>query len=134
LPTAAGTYRQKSLWLQSIPPASVASVDDSAAATFKRTLGATILALRVDNNVGSQADLAQELTERGAPVHESTIRRWENGGSAPDAWELSRLCEVFGVEPADLLRPEELSDREIRLYRRASRQVRRSIDRQREVS
>lgn len=127
------TYRQKSLWLQALPAVTVGSVVESAETTFKRTLGATILSLRVDHGTGSQADLAAELTRLGAAVSEAKVRRWEAGDHLPDAWEISRLCALFGVEPADLIRPEELTDREIQLYRRAGRQVSRTIRREREA-
>ncbi len=129
----AGTYRQKSLWLQMLPAPTVGAVVESAETTFKRTLGGTILALRVDHAIGSQADLATELTKLGAAVSEAKVRRWEAGDHAPDAWEISRLCALFGVEPSELIHPEELTDRERALYRRAARQVGRSIRRQRGV-
>lgn len=128
-----GTYRQKSLWLQALPAATVAGVVESAETTFKRTLGATILSLRVDHGTGSQADLAAELTRLGAAVSEAKVRRWEAGDHAPDAWEISRLCALFGVESAELIQPDALTDREIQLYRRAGRQVARTIRREREV-
>jgi hypothetical protein len=128
-----GTYRQKSLWLQAVPATTVGAMVESAETTFKRTLGATILALRVDRQVGSQADLGVELTKLGAAVSEAKVRRWEAGDHAPDAWEISRLCVLFGVEPADLIRPEAMTEREHQLYRRAARQVRRTIDQERGV-
>lgn len=131
--SATVTYRQKSLWLQALPAATVADVVESAETTFKRTLGATILSLRVDHGTGSQADLANELTKLGAAVSEAKVRRWEAGDHAPDAWEISRLCALFGVEPVDLIRPEQLTERELQLYRRAGRQVARTIRREREA-
>lgn len=126
------SYRQKSLWLQALPAATVGPMVESAETTFKRTLGGTILALRIDQSIGSQADLARELTKLGAAVSEAKVRRWEAGTHAPDAWEISRLCDLFGVEPADLIRPEELSERERQLYRRVGRQVAKTIRRERE--
>lgn len=125
------TYRQKSLWLQALPATTVAPVVESAETTFKLSLGATILALRVDHGIGSQTALATELTNLGAAVSEAKVRRWELGTHAPDAWEISRLCVLFGVEPVDLIRPEDLTDREIQLYRRVARQTSRTIHRER---
>ena len=130
---AAGTYRQKSLWLQALPAATVGAVTDSAETTFKRTLGATILSLRVDHGVGSQADLATELTKLGAAVSEAKVRRWEAGDHAPDAWEVSRLCVLLEIDAAELIQPDQLTEREIQLYRRAGRQVARTIRREREA-
>lgn len=127
------TYRQKSLWLQTLPAPTVGTMVESAETTFKRTLGATILTLRIDHAIGSQADLASELTKLGAAVSEAKVRRWEAGDHAPDAWEISRLCVLFGVEPAELIQPEELTERERQLYRRAGRQVARTIRRERGV-
>jgi ribosome-binding protein aMBF1 (putative translation factor) len=125
------TYRQKSLWLQALPAPTVGAMVESAETTFKRTLGATILSMRVDRGIGSQADLAAELSALGAAVSEAKVRRWEAGDHAPDAWEISRLCGLFGVEPVDLIQPDALTDREIQLYRRAGRQVARTIRRER---
>jgi DNA-binding transcriptional regulator YiaG len=127
------TYRQKSLWLQALPAATVAGVVDSAETTFKRTLGATILSLRVEHGTGSQADLATALNELGVAVSEAKVRRWEQGTNAPDAWEVSRLCALFGVEPEELIRPDDLTEREIQLYRRVGRQTARTIHQQREA-
>lgn len=101
---------------------------DSAEATFKRTLGATILELRARASITSQAALAKAVG-----VSEATVRRWEQGTHAPDAWEVSQLCRLFGVEPHELIRPEPMTDRERELLRRAARQVHRTIDREREA-
>lgn len=128
-----GTYRQKSLWLQALPAATFGAVTDSAETTFKRTLGATILSLRVDHGIGSQADLAAELTKLGAAVSEAKVRRWEAGDHAPDAWEISRLCVLLGIEAVELIQPEALTERELQLYRRAGRQVARTIRRARQA-
>lgn len=94
-------------------------------------LGATILALRVERGpaveVYTQGDLGLAIGVSGA-----TVLRWENGeGAPPDAWEIKRLCEVFGCEPSELIRPEPMSGRERELLRRAGRQLRRTIDRER---
>lgn len=126
------TYRQKSLWLQALPSPTVGGME-SAETTFKRTLGATILSLRIDHATGSQADLARELTALGAAVSEAKVRRWEAGDHAPDAWEISRLCVLFGVDPAELIQPEALTERERQLYRRAGRQIVRTIRQEREA-
>lgn len=124
-------YRQKLLWLQPVPTASVTGVE-TAEMVFKRTLGATILELRASHGLSQQA-LAQELTDSGAIVSESKVLRWEAGDNVPDAWEINRLASLFDVEPVELIRPKDLTDREIQLLRRVARQGRRSIDQQREA-
>lgn len=123
------TYRQKVLWLTPLPGGSVSDGMDSEESRFKRTLGATILELRVRAGIRSQAVLAERLG-----VSESTVARWEKGGGCPDAWEINRLCGLFGCEPADLIRPAEMTDRERELLRRAGRQVHRSLDQERGAS
>lgn len=133
MPPAPGTYLQKSLWLQALPAATFGMVVDSAETTFKLALGATILALRVDHAIGSQADLAVELTKLGAAVSEAKVRRWEAGDHAPDAWEISRLCALFAVDASELIHPEALTEREHQLYRRVARQAARSIRQERGV-
>jgi transcriptional regulator with XRE-family HTH domain len=107
---------------------------EAAESTFKRTLGATILELRVANGISSQGALAARLREMGVAASEATVRRWEKGTHSPDAWELNRLCALFGVEPADLIHPAPMTDREVQVLRRAARQVHRTIDRAREAS
>lgn len=130
-----GTYRQKVLWLTPLVSDSVSRAMDSEESQFKRTLGATILALRVGAGIRSQAALAAKLQEAGVEsVSEATIRRWEQGTHAPDAWEINRLCALFGIEPSELVHPEPMTDREREVLRRAARQVHRTLGREREVS
>lgn len=129
------TYRQKVLWLTPLMGGSVSRAMDSEESQYKRTLGATILALRVGMGIRSQQALADKLEEAGVEsVSEATARRWEQGTHAPDAWEVNRLCALFGVEPDELIHPEPMTDRERELLRRTARQVHRTIDREREVS
>lgn len=105
---------------------------ETAETTFKRTLGATILELRAAAGL-TQLTLSQVLTEAGAAVSEAKVRRWEAGDHTPDAWEINRLASVLEVDPDQLVHPRELTDREIQLLRRVSRQARRTIDRERGV-
>lgn len=111
---------------------SVSPVTDGGRQEYMDALGATILALRVERGpaveIYTQGDLGSAIGVSGA-----TVLRWENGdGAPPDAWEIRRLCEVFGCEPVELIRPEPMSSRERELLRRAGRQLRRTIDRERE--
>ena len=120
--TPAATYRQKSLWLTALPGGSVNPAMDSEESQFKRTLGATILELRVRNEIPSQKALAKLVG-----VSEATVRRWEQGTACPDAWEVNRLCHHFGIEPDELIRPQKMTDRERELLRRLGRQLHRSV-------
>jgi len=135
LPLVTGTYRQKVLWLTPLVSDSVSRGMESEESQFKRTLGATLLALRVGAGIRSQGAFATALQKAGVEsVSEATIRRWEKGTHAPDAWEINRLCALFGIEPAELVNPEPMTDREREILRRAGRQVHRTLDREREVS
>lgn len=130
-----GTHRQKVLWLQALPAGSVNVGMDSAEASFRRTLGATILELRVGARIRSQAALADALHEAGVEsISEATVRRWEQGTGTPDAWEINRLCAVLGCVPDDLVLPQPVTDRELQLLRRAGRQIHRTLDRERGAS
>lgn len=102
---------------------------DSEESHFRRTLGATILELRVSHGVGSQAALAKLVG-----VSEATVRRWEAGDGCPDAWEVNQLCRHLDAEPDELIRPTPVTDRERELLRRAARQVHRTVDRGIEAS
>jgi len=122
-------YRQKVLWLTSLPGGSVSIGMDSEESQFRRTLGATILELRARNSIPSQAALAKLVG-----VSEATVRRWEAGDGVPDAWEVNQLCKHLGCEPDDLIRPEAMTERERELLRRAARQVHRTLDQERGAS
>lgn len=100
---------------------------DSAEAAFKRTLGATIIELRIAQGYTSQAALATALKDRGVASSESTVRRWEAGGGAPDAWEIHHLCKLLDCEPSDLIRPDDLTEREIQILRRIRKAARRGL-------
>lgn len=98
---------------------------DDQRGSFKRNFASTLLGLRADAQIGSQAELA-----RLVGVSEATARRWESltEPHLPDAWELHELCRVLGVEPDELVRPAEMTTRERELARRAARGARRAID------
>lgn len=123
LPLLIGTYRQKVLWLTPLVSDSVSRGMDSDESQFKRTLGATILEFRVGHGLRSQKALALAVG-----VSEATVRRWEKGSHAPDAWEINRMCALFGIEPSELIQPEPMTDREREVLRRAARQVHRTLD------
>lgn len=122
----ASTYRQFSVWLPPAMADTVSPAMDSEESRFKRTLGATILEHRVAHKIPSQGALAKMVG-----VSEATVRRWEQGTHAPDAWEVRRLCEIFDLEPADLIQPADMTEREIALLRRAGRQIHRTIAQER---
>lgn len=89
-------YRQKVLWLTPLQGGSVIRGMESEESQFKRTLGATILALRVGAGIRSQAALAVRLVESGVEsLSEATVRRWEQGTSAPDAWEVQPVVRAL---------------------------------------
>lgn len=123
------SYRQKVLWLTPLGGGSVSLAMDSEESQFKRTLGATILELRVGIGISSQKELGRQVG-----VSEATVRRWEKGTHAPDAWEVNRLCQLFGVESDELIHPKPLTEREHQLLRRVARQAHRTIDRENEAS
>ena len=127
-----GTYLQKSLWLTALPGGSVILGMQTPETEFRRTLGATILELRVRAGIPSQAALAAALIEQGVQsCSEATVRRWERGTHSPDAWEINRLCALFGVEPVELIRPQPMTDREREVLRRAGRQIHRTLRQER---
>lgn len=121
------TFRQTLLWLPAAAMHTVLSVDDQARA-FKRAFASALLVLRAESGRGSQKAVAADV-----PTSEATYRRWENPNDAylPDVWQVRRLCELFGCEPADLVNPEPLTAREVQLARRAGRAARRGVDRAR---
>jgi transcriptional regulator with XRE-family HTH domain len=127
------TYVQSLVWIAPFLRGSVSPVTDGGRQEFLNALGATILALRVERGpalaIYTQGDLGAAIG-----VSSATVLRWENGdGAPPDAWEVRRLCEVFACEPDELIRPQPMSAREREILRRAGRQLRRTIDREREA-
>ena len=73
------------------------------------TLGKRLKALRRRAGL-TQFELATEID-----VHEMTLRRWESGQREPRASEIARLCEVLGVNEAELLRGPAEETREFTL-------------------
>lgn len=125
------TYLQSSVWLTPFLRDSVIPVSDDARQEYMNALGPTILALRVEHgpehDIYTQGDLGRAVGVSGA-----TVLRWENSdGAPPDAWEIRRLCELFGLEAHELIYPTPMSARERELLRRAGRQLRRTVDRER---
>lgn len=127
------TYRQNPVWLAPFLASSVIPVgEDDRRRAWYEALGATILALRVERgpalDIYTQGDLGKAVGVSGA-----TVLRWEGAREAPpDAWEIYRLCEIFAVTPEELIHPEPMSVRERELLRRAGKQLRRTLDRERE--
>jgi DNA-binding transcriptional regulator YiaG len=109
--------RQNVRWLAPLPDRTVLTVDDQPRA-FKRAFAAALVALRAESGIGSQTVIAKLI-----PTSEATYRRWEalDEPHMPDAWQVKRLCEVLECEPAELIRPEPLSERERQLARRVAR-------------
>lgn len=108
------------LWWQFGGLPTVLHVDDQEG-SFKQAFAATLVGLRAEKRIGPQAELG-----RLAGVSEWTVQRWEDPRKPhlPNAWELRRLAEALGVETGELLYPQELSERERQLARRAARAVR----------
>lgn len=129
------TYLQSSVWLAPFLRRSVTLVsEDAGRQDYLDALGATILALRVEHGpalsppVYTQTDLGHAVG-----VSAATILRWENSsGAPPDGWELRRLCDLFALDASELLYPKPMSSREREILRRAGRQLRRTLDRDRE--
>jgi hypothetical protein len=113
-----------SLWMRSYPFPTVLPMDDRSA-DYKRAFAATLVTMRAERAVGSQAELGRRLG-----LSEATVQRWEdpNKPHLPDAWEVRRLAEVLGVEIGELLYPQALTERERQLARRAARAVRIGLD------
>lgn len=117
--------RQNVVWLPPRRMLTVLSVDDQRR-TYKRAFAAQLLMLRAESQVGSQADAAKI-----ASTSEATYRRWEDGEKThlPDAWQITKLCERFGVDLDRLVHPEELNGRETELARKAARAAGRGVHR-----
>lgn len=47
--------------------------------------------------------MTQVAAAQAIGVGRRTLQRWESGELAPDIAELRRLCQVYGVNMADLL-------------------------------
>lgn len=106
---------QNVLWLPGARRPTVWLVDDQRG-EFKRAFASTLLGRRVGH--GSQKVLAKV-----AGTSEATYRRWEDPAQPhlPDAWQLKLIAEHLECDAGDLLDPEQLTDRESALARRAAR-------------
>jgi transcriptional regulator with XRE-family HTH domain len=74
-------------------------------AEYRRLLGQALVELRRSAGRMSQADLAAALHRS-----EAAVSRWETGKAVPSAFDLRRIADAFGLEPADadlLLFPPE---------------------------
>jgi transcriptional regulator with XRE-family HTH domain len=71
-------------------------------AQFKLAFATTLVGLRAERAIGSQAQLA-----RLVGVSQTTVQRWEDTQRPhmPNTWELRRLAEVLGVEASELILP-----------------------------
>lgn len=87
---------------------------------LKRRFAASLLALRLAKGIRSQGELGQLVG-----VSEATVQRWEapNKPHLPDLWELRELARALEVDLGELADPEELTDRERALLRKAARSV-----------
>jgi transcriptional regulator with XRE-family HTH domain len=63
----------------------------------------------LDKRGWTQAELARQITNKlpsGLSVHRSTVTTWTRLRSLPTPIHMKVLCELFGVEPEDLV-PEQ---------------------------
>lgn len=51
--------------------------------------------------------LTQKAVATKAGISEATIIRWEKGKTAPDANQLKKLCEIYGVLMDDIFLNEK---------------------------
>jgi hypothetical protein len=91
------------------------SVDEQQHA-YKRAFAATLVGKRIGHG-------SQKTVGTAAGTSEATYRRWEDPDEPhlPDAWQLTKLAELFGCEPIELLEPETLNAREWALTKRAAK-------------
>lgn len=71
----------------------------------RQALG-TLLASARDEAGFSLSSAAQELTDRGYPIHKATIGAWEKGRNLPDALWLRRLARLYDRTIDSLLAQE----------------------------
>jgi transcriptional regulator with XRE-family HTH domain len=69
-----------------------------------RAVAANIAAIR-DVNRMTKKELTARLTAAGRPLERMAIHRIENLGRRVDADDLVAFANVFGIEPAELLKP-----------------------------
>lgn len=118
-------------WTQPGRIPTVRLVDDQRS-EYKRTFAAALVGFRAEAGISSQAELARLVGH----ASEATVRRWEalDQPHLPDAWQVRKLCEILGVEPEELIRPQPLSERERQLARRAARAAKRASGQARQAS
>lgn len=122
------SYRQNVLWLPPLRAASVGGAMDDERTEYQKQLGATLLALRVEQGPGlAPAILNQTDLGKRVGVSAATVARWEKGEGVPDGYELRLIAGIFEVEPSELLFPTAMSARERQVLRRAGRQLRHSV-------
>ena len=95
---------------------------DDQRGQYKRNFAATLTGLRANAGISSQAMVAAAVG-----VSEATYRRWEDlrAPHLPDIWQITELARVLQVETDELVHPQEMTERERQLARRALRAVRR---------
>ncbi|MDR1821866.1 MAG: XRE family transcriptional regulator, partial [Oscillospiraceae bacterium] len=59
-------------------------------------IGETLKRLRAATGL-PQSEVARLLTERGYPIHLSSVSKWEKNTSLPNAGQFLMLCEIYGV-------------------------------------
>lgn len=111
---------QKRMWLPGLALPTVLAVEDSADA-YKRAFASVLVVKRADSGLGPQREVAKAVG-----VSEATYRRWEDisDPALPDARQVARLCEILDCDPAELINPEPLTDREVSMARRLARATR----------
>lgn len=110
------------LWDPAIRRSNVAPVADDEA-TYKARLGAVVTELRLARGFARQRDFAVALS-----VHESTVQRWESGGTLPSAWDIRSLARVLDVDAGLLIDPpDHLPPEVLDVSRAAAATIRREL-------
>lgn len=72
---------------------------------LKSVFGSKLKALRVKND-WNQSQLIEALRSKGLELSQGAISQYENGEHCPDMDKLEIIADVFGVNPAWLIDPE----------------------------
>lgn len=88
-------------WGRAAPRATVLPVAEDEE-TYRLRFGAVVTELRLARGYRRQIDFAEALS-----VHESTVQRWESGGTLPNAWDIRNLARVLTVDAALLIDPPD---------------------------
>lgn len=91
--------------------------------TYKKKLGYVLTQLRLARGYKRQGDFADAIRSSGR-----TVLRWENGQTAPTAWELRLISDVLEVPISTFMDPpDELDFGDLRISYSAEMTVRREM-------